>query len=379
MRVGKAALAVSDFEGGGVERNLTNLARGLARLGVETWLLVGDPEHVYVRDLDPAVRLIPVRDRRTPLLREFLQRERPDLLVTGKLRDDFAALDARAGLAAEAGGATRLVAAVGTPLSDRFRAHRWNPLKTWRETRQIRDAYGRLDGIVAVSESVAQDLRRTFGVSRVPMTVLPNAVIPEDFARLADLPCPHPWLAAGQPPVVLAIGGLRQVKDFGTLIRAFARLCERLDSRLAILGAGKERARLLGLAKRLGVAERVDLPGFVANPFPYLARAAVLALSSRREGLGNVLVEAMALGTPVVATDCPGGVRNLLQDGRLGPLVPVGDAPALAAALERTIRAAAAGTLDRDALRRAAQPYRLLPAARARLDFFETLSPPART
>jgi glycosyltransferase involved in cell wall biosynthesis len=378
MEIGRIALMASDFEGGGVERNLSSLALGLAGLGVEVEFLAGDPGHPYLRGLSPAVRIVPVpaSGARTAALRDYLSQARPDLLVTGKLKDDFAALEARAALAPDAGGATRLVAAVGTPLSARFAAHRWNPLKTGRETRRIRDAYRQLDGLTAVSREVADDLVRVFGLGALPLAVLANPIVPEDLDALAAAPCTHPWLNErgpdGRAPVAVALGGLRQVKDFPTLLRAFARL-ERPGLKLLILGEGKERGRLVRLARRLGIAERLDLHGFVPNPFPYLARAQVLALSSRREGLPNALVESMALGTPVVATDCTSGVRGLLQDGRLGDLVPVGDAVALAAALERTLAASAAGTLDRDALRRAALPYRLVPAAQGYLDFFRTL------
>jgi glycosyltransferase involved in cell wall biosynthesis len=169
---------------------------------------------------------------------------------------------------------------------------------------------------------------------------------------------------------------LRKVKGFDTLLRAFARL-DQATARLILIGEGKERVGLSALAGRLGLADRLDLLGFIANPFPYLARADLLALSSRREGLPNALVEALALGTPVVATDCTGGVRDLLQSesggGRLGPLVPIDDPAALATALNDTLRRR--DTLDREPLRQAAEPYRLLPAARAYLEFFRSLTP----
>ena len=385
MATDRIALVVSDFEDGGVERNLTNLARGLARLGVETWLLVGDPHHAYLRDLeanDPAsgVRVLGVTAPRTGFLRDFMRRERPDCLVTGKLVDDLAGLEARDGLPPAAGGATRLIAAVGTPLSGRFAAHRWNLPKTWRETRRIRHGYRRLDGITTVSRAVADDLRQYFGITGVPIAVLANPILPDDLQDLAAAPCTHPWLAqprgAGRPPVIVALGGLRKVKGFDTLLRAFARL-DHATARLILIGEGKERDRLTDLAGRLGLADRLDLPGFCVNPFPYLARADLLALSSRREGLPNALVEAMALGTPVVATDCTGGVRDLLQSesggGRLGPLVPIDDPAALATALNDTLRRR--DTLDREPLRQAAEPYRLLPAARAYLEFFRSLTP----
>jgi glycosyltransferase involved in cell wall biosynthesis len=208
-----------------------------------------------------------------------------------------------------------VVATVGTPLSVSVAGKRFNPWRVFRETRRIRADYRRLDGITAVSEAVAADLRRHFGVSEVPLRVLCNPIVPDDLQARAALPCPHPWLAPGAPPVVIAVGGLRKVKDFATLLRAFARLSTQTDARLLVLGEGKERKALTNLARRLGIEARVDLHGFVDDPFPYLARARALVLSSRREGLSNVLVEAMALGTPVAATDCPGGVRDLLAQG----------------------------------------------------------------
>jgi len=381
MGIDRIALVASDFEDGGVERNFTNLARGLTRLGVETWVLVGNPNHAYLRDLDPAIRVSSIAEPRVAFLRGFMARERPDCMVTGKLKDDLAALAARDGLPADARGRTRLVAAVGTQMSARLRAHRWNLLKTLTETRRIRACYRRLDGITAVSSAVAGDITGFFGVTDVPMAVLPNPIIPEDIADLASAPCIHPWLThspplgSGRPPVIIALGGLRQVKDFPTLLRAFARL-RRREVRLVIVGEGKERRRLAELAERQRIAGRVDLAGFVDNPFPYLARADLLALSSRREGLPNVLVEAMALGTPVVATDCGGGVHDLLQGGRLGPLVPVGDIGALAEAIDGMFDRLAAGPLDRKQLSQAAEPYGLLTAAGAYLAFFRSLPPP---
>jgi glycosyltransferase involved in cell wall biosynthesis len=372
MALERIALVVSDFEGGGVERTFANLAAGLARLGVATDLIVGRADHPFLAGLDQGVRVLPLLGEREAYLRDYLHEQRPDVLITGKLADDFAALGAREGLGVD----TRIVAAVGTVLSARFAAHRFNPIRTYLETRRIRGQYGRLDGITAVSAAVAEDLRRVFRVGSVPLAVLPNPVIPENIADLAAAPCPHPWLAPNQPPVILAIGGLRKVKDYATLVRAFARLSKRLDCRLLILGEGKERRHLSALAGGLGIADRCDLPGFVDDPFPYLSRTAVLALTSRREGLGNVLVEAMALGTPVVATDCQGGVRELLQGGRIGGLVPVGNVAALADTLGRTLAGVVSAQVGRDGLRQAAEPYRLIPAARRHLEFLGSLPVP---
>jgi len=359
------ALMASDFEGGGVERTFANLASGLASLGIRTDLIAGDPHHPFLRQIDRTVRLVPALGDREEVLRGYLATERPDLLLTGKLADDFAAVAVKHAM----GLGTRLVAAVGTVLSRRFAAHPLNPLRIFLETRRIRACYARLDGITAVSESVAADLRGRFRVREVPLRVLPNPVVPDDLTVRATAPCNHPWLVPGRPPVIAAVGGLRKVKDFATLIRAFALVPPEADCRLLILGEGKERPDLERLCARLGVGDRVDLHGFVEDPFPFLARSRMLALTSRREGLGNVLVEAMALGTPVVATDCEGGVRDLLQDGRLGRLVPVGDARALADAMLATLHA----PIDAAVLARAAAPFKLTRAAGAHLEFFREL------
>jgi glycosyltransferase involved in cell wall biosynthesis len=358
------AVAVQRFGDGGVERVMTGLAGGLAALGCEVDLLAGRTEHPYVQALPPAVRVRPLAQGADALTASLRGRP-PQILFTGKLADDRAALAARDRL----DSGLRVVSTVGTPLSVSLAAKRFNPLRTWRERRRVRRDYLRLDGITAVSEAVALDLRQRLGISGVPVRVLPNPVVPADLDRRIGARAPHAWLEAGAPPVVLAVGGLRKVKDFPTLLRAFALLPADLDARLMLLGEGRERRRLGALAARLGIGERVAMPGFVADPFPYLARAAVLVLSSRREGLGNVLVEAMAVGTPVAATACPGGVTELLDGGRLGPLTPVGDAPALAAAIAGVLRQPTLPKL----LRAAAAPYGIAASAAAYLAFFQDI------
>lgn len=362
------ALMITDFGDGGVERTLTNLAAGLASLGARVDLLVGQPRHAYLGDRPGQGTIIAMGEPHPGRLERYLADARPDLLMTGKRRDDALALAARDRL----GVPTRLVTTVGTPLSALLNERGWNPIKRYRDARDLRGLYSRFDGVTAVSTSVAADLRQHFGVADRALRVLPNPILPADLETLAGTPDPHPWLTPGEPPLIIAVGGLRKVKDFETLIRAFARIAPRTNARLLILGEGRQRARLTALIARRRIGTRIDLPGFVANPFPYIARARLLVVSSRREGLANVLVEAMALGTPVVATDCPGGIRDLLAHGELGPLVPVGDERALAAAMLDTL--AAPGAPER--LRQAADPYRILPASRAYLGFFEDILAP---
>src|SRR5690606_36170976 len=168
------------------------------------------------------------------------------------------------------------------------------------------------------------------------VATLYNPVVDPSLPALAaEDPC-HPWLAPGRRPVVLGVGSLTPRKDFATLLRAFA-LLPRPDARLLVLGEGPERPALEALAAELGLEGRVDMPGFVRNPFAFMSRAAVYVLSSTLEGLPGALVPALACGCPAVAPDCPSGPREVLRDGAVGPLVPVADVDAMAAAIARVL------------------------------------------
>jgi glycosyltransferase involved in cell wall biosynthesis len=147
----------------------------------------------------------------------------------------------------------------------------------------------------------------------------------------------HSWFRPGEPPVVLGAGKLMPVKDFPALVRVVRRVRESRPVRLVILGEGAERTRLEDLVTELGLASEAFLPGFVQNPYAYMSHAGVFVLSSISEALPTVLIEAMAIGVPVVSTDCQHGPREILEGGKYGELVPVGDEGALAAAVVRAL------------------------------------------
>jgi len=187
---------------------------------------------------------------------------------------------------------------------------------------------------------VRGDLAQLMNVSRERITVIYNpSVVQAEVQAKAQAPLDHPWFKPDQPPVILAVGRLQVQKDYPTLIRAFALVRQTRPVRLLILGEGKERPLLEALVKELGLEQDVSLPGFVLNPYAYMARAALFVLSSRWEGLPTVLIEALCCGAPVVSTDCPSGPREILRDGQYGPLVPVGGVNALARAIETTLAA----------------------------------------
>ena len=197
----------------------------------------------------------------------------------------------------------------------------------------IRRWYPRAHRILAVSNGLANELSRVAAVPRERISVIYNPIDLGRVAGLAAQDLDDPWFRPGQPPVLLAVGRLHRQKDYPTLLRAFARVKERREARLVILGEGDERPRLEALIGELGIADNVRLLGFQTNPYAYMARAAVFVLSSAWEGLSNVLIEALACGCRVVSTDCQHGPAEVLGDGRYGMLVPVGNPEALASAI----------------------------------------------
>jgi len=359
-------LFLPSFGDGGVERMMANIARGLAEQGFAVDFVVGPPDAPYLDTLPASVRLHPLteRDRRARrrFLHDYVERERPAIVLTAKTDDDRVALAVKAAQS----GDTRYFLRPGTTQSERWNARRRNPLKRWWERRQLSALYQRADGVIAVSRGVAEDIAAITGLPLDRIRVVRNPNITPELEQSARAPLDHPWFAPGEPPVIMGIGGLRLQKDFTTLIRAFALVQRQRPCRLLILGQGRQRARLERLAKELGVSGGVDLHGFDPNPYRFLGRAGLFVLSSRWEGSPNALTEALALGVPVVATDCRSGPREILQGGRYGPLVPVGDVEALARAMVQTLRE----PLAPEILREAVSDYRLDVSARGYLDAF---------
>lgn len=203
--------------------------------------------------------------------------------------------------------------------------------------RVMRRFFPRADLILAPSRSVADDAREITGIAPEKFRVIYNPVFRQEIVELSRETPSHPWLAGPDVPVVIAAGKLKPQKDFETLLRAFALVRGQRAARLVILGRGPGKQALMDLAAQLGIAEDFQLPGHVKNPYAWFSNASVFVLSSAWEGLPNVLIEAMACGCPVISTDCPGGSSEILEDGRVGRLVPVGDAAAMAQAIADTL------------------------------------------
>ena len=331
----KVAIFLPSLGGGGAERVFALLAEGLAARGIDTEVVLVHAEGPYlaaVRAVVPVVDLHvgTTRYSLVPLAR-YLRRRRPDVLVAALDHANIVAVWARKlARVRTAVVITHHISMAGLPTGDSSR----NDM-IWRGL--LARFYPWADAIVAVSRDSAADLAHTLRVPRERVDVIYNPVISADLPALAAAGLDHPWFAAGQPPVLVGIGRLARQKDFPTLIQAFAYLRQQRPARLLILGEGTDRQPLEALVRELGVTDDVSLLGFVNNPYAYLARAAVFVLSSIYEGLPTVVIEALALGTPVVSTDCRSGPREILEGGLLGRLVPTQNPQALAGAIATTL------------------------------------------
>ena len=324
----KITIFLQDLVAGGAERMMLNLGEAFAARDHAVDLVLVRANGEYLPIVPPSIRLVDLKLQRTassiPALVSYLRRERPDAMLSGLVHVNVIAV-----LAAKiARSGTRVVISERNTIS---RDVHDSPTFAIRAAhRAVPWVYPRADAIIAVSRGVAKDLAAFSGVPESRIEVVNNPVV---TARLADRiaePAPHPWLEDGGPPVLLAVGRLAPQKDFPTLLRAFALLRENRDIRLLVFGEGDERPMLEQMAAELGIAESVAMPGYTANPYAAMSRASVFAMTSRWEGSPNALVEAMACGTPVVATNCPSGPSEILEGGRYGPLVPMGDVEAVA-------------------------------------------------
>jgi glycosyltransferase involved in cell wall biosynthesis len=335
MKKQPIALYLPSLRGGGAERVMVTLANGFVARGLDIDLVLAKAEGPFLSEVDSRVRIIDLDASRVicslPGLVRYLRRERPFAMLSAlnhaNIIAAWACIVSRISLRLVLSEHSTLTRSLAGYLSCRIRIL----------PKLMSLTYPYADAVVAVSSGAADDLAAAIKLPRERIYVIHNPVVTPAMLKKSREPIDHRWFRPGEPPVILGVGRIVRPKDFSVLIRAFAKLREQREARLMILGEGEERLQLEALVSELGVGEYVLMPGFVANPYAYMHQTALFVLSSAWEGFGNVIVEAMACGTPVVSTDCLSGPAEILENGRWGRLVPVGDATALTAAIIATL------------------------------------------
>ena len=328
MRNRRIAIFVPTLFFGGVERVMVNLAEGFCNRGFDVDVVAPQVAGELHAEILGKVRIVNLDSGRvlTSLskLVRYMQRERPAAVIAAMEHSSVVAIWART----IARVPLAVIATVHTNLSEVV-AHAPS-MKVRLVPIVSRTFLHKADAIVAVSHGVAENLSQHAPRCRQRTKVIFNPIITPDILAKAQEPVEHPWFQPGQSPVVLGTGRLAVQKDFATLIRSFALLRRKRRARLVILGEGPERHNLEALIAELGISPDVCLLGYEENPHKYMSKAALFVLSSAWEGFGNVLVEALAAGVPVVATDCRDGPREILKTAGRGRLVTVGDAEGMA-------------------------------------------------
>jgi glycosyltransferase involved in cell wall biosynthesis len=333
------AFFLKSLNAGGAERVALKLAIEMSRKGYRPIFVLVNSDVCPSGDLSTLlpseIEVVDLCSRRTASsligLARLLRRRRPTALISFLSQPNLVAICARWLAHVD----TQIIISQHNSLSLELSNSPADPrprLNRWVERLAHRLIAPMADRIVSVSRGVAEDMASCAGYRRDRIEVIPNPVVSRDLTEMAAAEVDHPFFNS-TIPVFVGVGRLVAEKDFATLLQAFQHLRKKCAARLALVGDGPLRVALEETATALGVRDDVAFLGFRTNPYPFIKRAAALVLASHYEGFGNVLVEALALGTSVVSTDCPHGPAEILEHGRFGLLVPVGDAEAMASAM----------------------------------------------
>lgn len=325
------ALFLPTLYSGGAERVQLNLARYFLDRGLRVDLVVCKYFGSLKDKVPEGVRLISLDARKVmfsaPTYLRYLRIARPSVVLSSVENASIISCIGKMLSSHRHRLLVRLDNSLSEPGILPLQMHRW-PVMT-----AILSTFHAADGFVAVSDGLKAQLSRLPGLGNKQIRRIFNPILHEGFAAQADLTPALPSSIKPGEPFVLAVGRLHKQKGYTHLLQAFARVAKQRPSHLIILGEGGDREALQDLANSLGIAPYVHFLGYAPNPLAYMRHAAVFVLSSLAEGFGNVIVEALACGTPVISTDCPHGPRDILSGGRYGTLVRVGDVDTLAHAI----------------------------------------------
>lgn len=329
------ALYLPNLNGGGAQRVMVTLANEFVKRGIRTDLVVVRHTGPFSKHVSDNVNVFDLNANRAltslPGLAQYLQQRRPSGLLSTLAGTNVIAALAHYASNSESILVLRETSSVSAALGDyhTIKGGIINQLASW--------AYNYSNYVVGISEGLSENISANLIVPVEKVKTIYNPVVSSQNISLIN---DESFEVKKNCPFVLGVGRLVEEKDFSTLIKAFALAKSRDLLRLVILGEGEKKDSLIKISKDLGIQNDVLFPGFVRNPFVYMKEAEVFVLSSRWEGFGNVLVEAMACGTSVISTDCPSGPSEILENGKWGQLVPVGHEEAMAQAIRATLNGA---------------------------------------
>lgn len=335
----KICFFVSSFQNGGVEKVTIQLCNELASKGFEVDLVIGKKNQSNMLDrLDAKVKLVSLGTSNKIfsilMMALYFIRKAPDIVVADRYHSFVYAAYAKRLIA----GKSEIVMTIHSQMSLSFGAESKRTKKQEKKYSEFMALTKYCARVIAVSKGTAEDFLAIFPGFANKISVIYNPVAVNEIQSLAKEWQDNLSLLSGKKHVIISVGRLEVEKGYATLLRAFSEIENCDDSLLVICGEGRERKNLEKLAQQLGIQDNVYLPGFVANPYSYLLHADLFVLSSNSEAFGVVLVEALAIGIPVVSTDCPSyGPREILLNGEIGKLVTVDDVSALARAIEESL------------------------------------------
>ena len=363
MEAALISLMASGYSGG-IMRTTIRLANAFHSKGYRVHLLSGNRDFPYARELMPGILIKRIRTFNRisgiPFMMYYMLKNRPAVMLAGVIQHTVLAVRVKSLLRSQ----TRIYAAVRNPYSIGWADH--PPAKRALKIRNLKKYYPLTNGIISNSDSVARDFSVLAQIPLSKIRTIYNPALDENIEERMHQTFSHPWFKDKDLPLILFVGRLEKQKNIPLLLAAFERVRQKTPCRLTIIGDGSLKTELEEQVRTSAHPEDVDFLGFQENPFPFMERADVMVLPSSWEGFGNVIVEALATGTPVVATDCPGGPGEILVDEKLGRLVPMDDPLAMAVAIEDLLR----DPPPRKILRRAAERFAAPKIADEYLDAF---------
>lgn len=339
MKKKKIAIFLPSLSDGGAEKVMVSLANNFVSKFYSVDLLLVSQQGVYFNMLSDEVRLINIDKSRAiyavPRVLKYLRNERPDVLLSALTHTNVIALICKVLCLRK----IRVVVSERSIISNStlLSGNRLYLINKYI----LKLLYPLADSIIAISKGCAKDLVKTLEISNKKIVVINNPLIKDSNININDsnedkinLSLQH---NNKHKHLIIAVGRLKKVKNFPLLIKAFDIVRKTVPSSLIILGEGPERNNLEKLIKELHLEKSIFLPGFVNNPLDYMKKSEVFVSSSSWEGFGNVIVEAMSVGLKIVSVDCPGGPREILEDGKWGKLVPLNNVSSLADAIKKII------------------------------------------